>query len=413
MFAPSRRGPAQRRATPARRDATHLSKESDDLDHRTPARSPMPPRSSCAAAPCSRWTTAAPSCSGADVLVVGETIAAVGPNLAVPEGTVEIDATGGIVMPGMIDTHRHMWQTAMRGYGADWTLTQYFVWYYLEWGKSFRPQDVYAGNLLSAIEARRRRRHDVGRLVARPAEHRARRGRARRARGDPGPLRAGLRQHPAGPVGVVELPRVPRLRAPSDRHLRRPHRPAAGLRRHRRPRRSRSAPRSRRRASSACTSRRTPACGAITNDESIKLMYENGFMTPGQIYVHSTTLSPDSYHKIAASGGYASVSTESECSAGQGYPPTWQLRKYGIPVSLSMDTSVWWSADLFSAMRGTLNADRVRVHMDGARERARPSSTTRCAPRRWWSGPRSAARGARPRRQGRAASRSASRRTSC
>jgi len=30
-------------------------------------------------------------------------------------------------MPGMIDTHRHMWQTAMRGYGADWSLSQYFV----------------------------------------------------------------------------------------------------------------------------------------------------------------------------------------------------------------------------------------------------------------------------------------------
>jgi predicted amidohydrolase YtcJ len=61
---------------------------------------------------------------GADVLVTGERIAAVGPNLAVPEGTAEIDAAGGILMPGMIDTHRHMWQTAMRGYGADWTLTQ-------------------------------------------------------------------------------------------------------------------------------------------------------------------------------------------------------------------------------------------------------------------------------------------------
>ena len=56
-------------------------------------------------------------------------------------------------MPGMIDTHRHMWQTAMRGYGADWTLTQYFVWYYLQWGKAFRPQDIYAGNLLAALEA--------------------------------------------------------------------------------------------------------------------------------------------------------------------------------------------------------------------------------------------------------------------
>ena len=89
----------------------------------------------------------------ADVLVVGETIAGVGPHLDVPAGTFEIDARDGIVMPGMVDTHRHMWQTAMRAYGADWTLTQYFVWYYLQWGKVFRPRDVYAGNLLSAIEA--------------------------------------------------------------------------------------------------------------------------------------------------------------------------------------------------------------------------------------------------------------------
>jgi cytosine/adenosine deaminase-related metal-dependent hydrolase len=89
----------------------------------------------------------------ADVLVVGDRIAAVGSRLEVPEGTQEVDAGGGIVMPGMIDTHRHMWQTAMRGYGADWTLTQYFVWYYLEHGKAFRPEDVHAGNLLGALEA--------------------------------------------------------------------------------------------------------------------------------------------------------------------------------------------------------------------------------------------------------------------
>src|SRR5689334_16727736 len=40
------------------------------------------------------------------------------------------------------------------------------------------------------------------------------------------------------------------------------------------------------------------------------------------------------------------------------------LRRHNIPVSLSMDTSVWWSADLFSAMRSTLNADRSREHME-------------------------------------------------
>ena len=88
-----------------------------------------------------------------DVLVVDGAIAGVGPGLAAPEGALEIDGTRGIVMPGMVDTHRHMWQTAMRGYGADWTLSQYFVWYYLEHGRNFRPQDVYAGNLLSALEA--------------------------------------------------------------------------------------------------------------------------------------------------------------------------------------------------------------------------------------------------------------------
>ena len=72
----------------------------------------------------------------ADVLVKDGKIEAVGPNLEMPEGTREIDAHGGIVMPGMIDTHRHMWQTALRGYGADWTLAQYFVFFYLETGRS-------------------------------------------------------------------------------------------------------------------------------------------------------------------------------------------------------------------------------------------------------------------------------------
>ena len=91
--------------------------------------------------------------SDADVLVLDDKIAAVGAGVEAPPGAREIDATGGIVMPGMIDTHRHMWQTAMRGYGADWTLTQYFVWYYLEHGRKFRPEDIYAGNLLGAIEA--------------------------------------------------------------------------------------------------------------------------------------------------------------------------------------------------------------------------------------------------------------------
>lgn len=101
-----------------------------------------------------------------------------------------------------------------------------------------------------------------------------------------------------------------------------------------------------------------------TNDDGIRLMHEHGFATPDTVYVHAATLTTDSYQRIAASGGSISVSTESEQSAGQGYPPTWQVRRHDIPVSLSMDTSVWWSSDLFSAMRTTLGADRSREHLE-------------------------------------------------
>jgi 5-methylthioadenosine/S-adenosylhomocysteine deaminase len=101
-----------------------------------------------------------------------------------------------------------------------------------------------------------------------------------------------------------------------------------------------------------------------TNDNSIALMSDHGFMTPDVTYVHGASLSHDSLQRIAASGAFASVSTESEQSAGQGYPPTFALRRHGIPVSLSMDTSVWWSGDLFNAMRATLSADRSRDHLD-------------------------------------------------
>ncbi|WNC03094.1 amidohydrolase family protein [Streptomyces sp. CGMCC 4.7035] len=74
-------------------------------------------------------------------------------------------------------------------------------------------------------------------------------------------------------------------------------------------------------------------------------------------------MSDDSYRRIADSGAHLSLSAESELNAGQGYPPTAKARQYGIPVSLSQDTVVWWSSDIFSAMRATLNAGRGLAHL--------------------------------------------------
>jgi cytosine/adenosine deaminase-related metal-dependent hydrolase len=93
-------------------------------------------------------------------------------------------------------------------------------------------------------------------------------------------------------------------------------------------------------------------------------MHENDCMGPDTVFVHCSSLSADSYNRIAASGGSASVATESEQSAGQGYPSSWILRQYDIPISLSHDTSVWWSSDFFTAMRATAGADRSRQHFE-------------------------------------------------
>jgi 5-methylthioadenosine/S-adenosylhomocysteine deaminase len=298
-----------------------------------------------------------------DVLVQAERIAAVGPNVSVPDGAIEIDATGGIVMPGMVDTHRHMWQTAMRAYGADWTLTQYFVWYYLQWGKVFRPEDVYAGNLVSAIEAL-----DAGVTTSVDWSH----GLQTVAHADaavdalqavPGRFVLGYGNIQQGPW---EWSATPEFRDFVKRRMQGggdmlgfqmafdvpdsdefPERAAFEVARE----------------LDVAVTTHAGVRGA-TSDKGIRAMHENGFMTPRTIYVHAASLSDDSYQRIAATGGSVSVSTESEQSAGQGYPPTWRLRKHGIPVSLSMDTSVWWSGDLFSAMRATLSADRAREHLE-------------------------------------------------
>ncbi|SDX91133.1 Cytosine/adenosine deaminase [Modestobacter sp. DSM 44400] len=299
----------------------------------------------------------------ADVLVVGDRLAAVGSGLDVPEGTREIDARGGIVMPGMIDTHRHMWQTAMRGYGADWTLTQYFVWYYLEHGKHFRPQDIAAGNRLSAIESL-----DAGVTTTvdwshglQSVEHAE--AAVEALRSVPGRFVLAYGNIQAGPWEWTADPAVrallERLRDGGDDLMGvqiafdvtgDPSFP------------ERAAFEAARELGIPVTTH--AGVWAATNDDGIRLMHEHGFMTPETIYVHAATLTADSYQRIAATGGSISVATESECSAGQGHAPTAQVLQYGIPVSLSMDTSVWWSGDMFSAMRATLNADRMAEHMD-------------------------------------------------
>lgn len=88
---------------------------------------------------------------GTEVLIEDEMITGVGTGVAVGDAR-EIDASGMIVAPGFVDTHRHTWQSQLRGAAADATLTEYMVTLLTSLGPNYRPEDVYIGNLLGAVD---------------------------------------------------------------------------------------------------------------------------------------------------------------------------------------------------------------------------------------------------------------------
>ncbi len=90
-----------------------------------------------------------------DVLIEGDQIVAVGPGLEAA-GAEEIDASGMIVMPGFVDSHRHIWEGLLRNIGTDVPLegrTSYISFVLHRLAPAFRPEDAYVGNLVSALGA--------------------------------------------------------------------------------------------------------------------------------------------------------------------------------------------------------------------------------------------------------------------
>jgi len=88
----------------------------------------------------------------ADVLIERGKIAAVRPNIAVADAEV-IDAGRMIVAPGFVDTHRHMWEGILRNVLPDGSLDDYIATVQKIFGANYTPDDVYAGNYLSALGA--------------------------------------------------------------------------------------------------------------------------------------------------------------------------------------------------------------------------------------------------------------------
>ena len=88
-----------------------------------------------------------------DVLIHGDQIVQVAPNLNLPGPGEIIDAEGMVVAPGLVDNHRHLWATLLRGFSADHSFGDYFGQVLLTVSPKLTTDDVYLGCLLGAYEA--------------------------------------------------------------------------------------------------------------------------------------------------------------------------------------------------------------------------------------------------------------------
>jgi len=85
-----------------------------------------------------------------DVLVEGDRIQAVAERIDAP-GAEVIDASGCIVLPGLVNAHQHTWQTALRGVAGNWTILEYFHHVHAGLATKFRPEDIHIATLVGAL----------------------------------------------------------------------------------------------------------------------------------------------------------------------------------------------------------------------------------------------------------------------
>jgi 5-methylthioadenosine/S-adenosylhomocysteine deaminase len=85
-----------------------------------------------------------------DILIDGDKIADIAPIIAAGDARV-IDASGKIVMPGLINAHLHNWQTLLRGIGSDWSANDYDDVLHAQLAPRYTPSDLATATLYGAL----------------------------------------------------------------------------------------------------------------------------------------------------------------------------------------------------------------------------------------------------------------------
>jgi cytosine/adenosine deaminase-related metal-dependent hydrolase len=312
----------------------------------------------------------------ADVLVDGDRIAEVGPDIAAADAQV-IDADGDIVIPGFIDTHRHTWETSIRTCAPDYALITYFGSILDKFAPHYRPDDVYAANLwgsLECINAGITTLVDWSHIINTPDHADA---------GIRGLQEAKLRSVYAYGFGNTSLVdwwfgpdyagSVLTSDGPDARRLRQQYfNSDEGL------------------LTMALATRGPNFCKpeVVRHDwelakelalnitvhvamdrfgytkMQIAGLRDMGLLYPNTTYVHASHFTDEEWQLAADSGGNVSFAPQIEVQMGHGWAPGWTATQYGLPIGLSSDVATTASADQFTQMHSILGTERGRKHQE-------------------------------------------------
>ncbi|MGI6854848.1 amidohydrolase family protein [Mesorhizobium sp. 1B3] len=300
----------------------------------------------------------------ADLLIEGGRIAAIGTAIDAADARV-VDAAGMLIAPGFVDTHRHIWQTSIRGVAADWSLVEYIRFIRLGYATAYRPEDVWISTYAGALEAL-----DAGITticdfchIMRTPEH--------ADAGVEGLDRAGIRGQFY--YGFYDVPAEPRSFADHDARV--------AHARHFFDGRFRSRPAGAlvtmgialtefnlipvaHTADEIAVARDfdlplTMHMGTLSTPDSVGRLHEAGLLGPRMLHVHCNASSDDELKMIADSGGALSITPETELQMGMGIPVTNRALAVGLRPTLGIDIVSDYSGDMFAQMRMALQTARA------------------------------------------------------
>jgi 5-methylthioadenosine/S-adenosylhomocysteine deaminase len=302
--------------------------------------------------------------SPGDVLIEDDEIAQVGPSIEAGDAEA-IDASGDIVIPGFIDSHRHTWETAIRNCAPNATLDDYFVEVLDSFAPLYRPDDVYASNLwgsLECINAGITTLVDWSHINNTP-EHpdaavsglRETGIRAQYAYGSANTSLAAYWFESEIAVPADDVKRVNDSLAGNDMI-------SMGLAT---------------RGPGFCMTEVVQAEWELAKELGIPITVHVGMgrlagrfgmvkqladadlLYEGTTYIHSCYLSDEEWQMVVDSGGHISIAAQVEMQMGHGTPPTVPCRKHGIKASLSNDVVTTVPGDMFTQMRAAFANERL------------------------------------------------------